>query len=221
MHNYGIYRPNIKILHLLNNPTETREAESIKSISKLKDLNFNYKQIINPLYTSLPPKEFCDRPNDISMTPGYYLLTPGHYGCFLAHKESILNNTDADALLICECDCKINVNTEEFAERIKFAYQSCIKFDLMYVSFGPMRNGSVHNLLEDNLYEADRICQTHCMLIPSTKFDYFKNKFETCPWDTIDAWYDRFFTEYKKAIFDIPYAIQLPGTSYLDLTYKN
>ena len=106
----------IKLIHLLTLPDEKREKKSIESLSKLSRFGIDYIQNINKPCTKLPPKETCRHPDKLGMDAGYYIRTPGNYGCYLAHKEAALKgfDNDLDFLLVCECDCVMVVEPEVF-----------------------------------------------------------------------------------------------------------
>jgi putative aminopeptidase FrvX len=54
-------------------------------------------QLVTEIYKEVPPMDTCNRPESVASEPGYMKLSPGHYGCFLAHKNGIsLSATFAD-----------------------------------------------------------------------------------------------------------------------------
>ena len=215
-------RPKIKIVHLLNNINDIREKESIESLTTLRNFGLEYQQFINPIYTEIPPSEFCNRPDAVSASPGYYKLGPGHYGCFLAHRQGILEglNDNVDAILLNECDSIIQFSGKEFTEMVYKAYQFCLDNDLAYVSFGKKIENFPHLKIDDDLYITEKLSEAHCILVPKKNYEYFKNKFLTCPWDVSDLWYNTYIDK-RKGIFSRPYALQHPGVSNIDLEYKN
>jgi FkbM family methyltransferase len=216
-------RPRIKIVHLLNTPEETRERESIESLRKLEEYGINYHQVITPLYKDVPPKENCNRPDAVSGIPGDYLLGPGHYGCYLAHRKGITEGFEegVDAILLNECDSMLQFGAKEMSEKIFEAYDLAIKHDLAYVSFGKKIPGHPHENPESELYTTDRLSEAHCILITKDKSQYFKDKFEKTPWDVSDLWYNVFITEFRKGIFSRPYSLQHPGVSNIDMLFKD
>lgn len=216
-------RPKIKIVHLLNTPDEIRERESIESLRKLEEYGIRYEQIVTPLYRDVPPKENCNRPDSVSEIPGDYLLGPGHYGCYLAHRKGITEGFEegVDAILLNECDSILQFPAREMAEKIFEAYDLAVKYDLAYVSFGKKIPGHPHDNPEGELYTTDRLSEAHCMLITKDKSRYFKDKFESAPWDVSDLWYNVFITEFKKGIFSRPYSLQHPGVSNIDMKFKD
>ncbi len=212
----------IKIAHLLNNISSKREAASINSVKPLAKRGFSYKQFITPVYKDKPPAENCNRPDAISAESGEYLLSSGHYGCYLAHKNAILESVkqDYDAILLVECDCVLQLPTEDFSKKVDLAYDYCLKHNLAYVSFGKQISGWQHDLVEEEFYITDRMSEAHCILIPRCKYTYIKEKLETCPWDVSDLWYNVFLADYKRGIFSKPYTLQHEGISEIDKKFK-
>lgn len=216
-------RPKIKIVHLLNNIESEREKSSIQSLEKLKNFGLYYQQIINPLYKELPPKENCNRPSQISEFPGDYLLGPGHYGCYLSHRQGIVEglNDNVDAILLNECDSILQFSEKEVSETIYRAYEYAKKYNLSYISFGKKIPDVEHIKVEDDFYITETLSEAHCILILKDKYEYFKNKFENAPWDVSDLWYNCFINDYKKGIFSRPYALQYPSVSNIDYKFKD
>jgi hypothetical protein len=77
--------------------------EELDDEAKLEKFGINYKALVNKRWVSLPPSETCEYPDKISMEPGGK-LTPGHYGCYLAHKDAFYRglNDNVDYILIFE-----------------------------------------------------------------------------------------------------------------------
>lgn len=215
--------PKIKIVHLLNNVDSEREKSSIKSLKKLTNCGLYYQQIINPLYKEKPPVENCNRPSQVSELPGDYLLGPGHYGCYLSHRQGILEglNDDVDAILLNECDSILQFSEKEMSETILRAYEYAKKYNLAYVSFGKKIPDIEHEQVENDFYITSTLSEAHCILILKDKYEYFKEKFETTPWDVSDLWYNCFINDFKKGIFSRPYSLQYPSVSNIDYKFKD
>jgi FkbM family methyltransferase len=216
-------RPKIKVVHLLNDPNQEREAKSIKSLKGLEGFGISYEQIVTPLYTELPPKENCNRPLSVSEKPGDYLLGPGHYGCYLSHKKGITEGLegDFDAILLNECDSILQFSHKEMTEKIYEAYDMAIKHNLAYVSFGKKIPAYEHTKVSEDFYLTDTLSEAHCILIPKIKHEYFKEMFEKKPWDVSDLWYNTYITQYKKGIYSRPYSLQYPSLSKIDMIFKD
>lgn len=209
---------NIKILHLLSKPNTEREQRSQESIQQLNSFDgFKYVKIINPIHTSLPPKENCLRPDEVQMEPGYYKLTPAHYGNYLSHKDAILNywDTDTDAVLIFECDAVINTDLNNFVQKIKQAYEINKQEDLLIWTFGP--NYGFNETVKEDYIIISRFVECHAYMILKEKKDMFKQLFSKVKWDVIDLFFIHYLKDYKKGVFKgDPLCLQAQGYSFLD-----
>lgn len=216
-------RKKIKIVHLLNDTSSEREIASIASLKGLTKFGFVYEQKITPIYKDKPPIENCNRPDMVSLAPGDYLLSPGHYGCYLAHKNGITEglDDDVDAIFLNESDSILQFKPEEMYEKIYEAYDLSIKHDLAYISFGKQVKNYGHDNLENDLYLTERLSEAHSLLIPKCKLEYFKNKFETCKWDVADLWYNTYIKEFRRGVFSRPYSLQYPSFSKIDHKFKD
>ena len=220
---YANRKPRIKIVHMLNNLTDERESKSIESLSKMITFGYKYEQSITELYREKPPVENCLRPFAVSETPGDYLLGPGHYGCYMAHRKGITEYFDdyTDAILLNECDSILQFSPRESSEKIQEGYEMCKKYDLAYLSFGKRIVNYPHEHVESDLFLTGRLSEAHCILITKEKAQYFKDKFENTPWDVSDLWYNAFITDYRKGIFSRPYSLQYAGVSNIDKKFKD
>jgi len=160
----------ISAYHMITDIDSEREVQSQISLTKLEKFGINYKAIVNKRWTTLPPSETCEYPDKISMEPGGK-LTPGHYGCYLAHKDAFYKGLDdnSEFILIFECDAIIDVETKEFVNKIKLACDILNKTDLLMFSFG-FHNG-VHIIDKNSTYwTVDRFYGAHAYLIPKKEF---------------------------------------------------
>ena len=214
-------RPNIKIVHLLNEINSNREQQSINSINNFSnEFGYNYIQEISSLFNTVPPKESCRRPNDISDKPDPMKLTNRHYGCYLAHKTGVLNHLDSDAILICECDCLI-LNNLEFHSILQGAFKHLSTNDFLLCSFGKQIKNHPHKQLNEDFYIVDQVVEIHCILIHKRMFEYLKNKFETTSWDVADLWYNSQCISFPRIITSRPYSLQVPSISNITENFKN
>ena len=222
--NFDLKKPRIKIVHMLVDPTEERQATSIKYMEKLVEYSgFDYVQMINERYTELPPTDNCSRPHAVNMMPGEYKLSPAHYGNYLAHKSAISThlNNEYDAILFCECDAIFIKPIEEVYNTIIKQFNNINQYDLNYISFGK-RIPNWHYEEYDDFGITDRMSEAHCYLISSNSEQYYHEKFNNSKWDTYDMWLNSFvFPEGKSGIVKEPISIQCSGNSYLDLTFKD
>lgn len=109
----------IKLIHLLTQPEQDRERRSIESLRSLIPYGFDYRQHINEPYEGEHP--------DIS---------PGAYGCYLAHRRALMEEQDGDLLLVCECDCVILPSPQEFMQIVVDLIGTMDVMDLACVSIG-------------------------------------------------------------------------------------
>jgi len=206
----------IKIVHLLTQPEEEREQRSIESISKLGEYDgIEYTQVINTPYTDLPPKDTCNRPNDVQLEPGYYKLAPGHYGCFKAHTDAILscppdNNT---TYLFFECDALLLTDHNEFVNKLKEAIKISQEKDYTFFSFA-------HNYETFNEYEthidAGMFTDAHAYLIRGSKIHEVHSKINNSKWDAFDLWVTNNFRQEPKGFYKEPLVFQAKGYSLID-----
>lgn len=219
---YCFKKPKIKILHLLNNLDGEREKASISSLKKLASFGLDYQQIITPKNLEVLDSANCNRPEMISDKPGHYLLTPSHYGCFLSHKKAICENfiENHDAILICECDCVVFGEYKEVYEKIINTYYLNNKYNLISTSFGKQIANIKHENIENDLYWTNVQSEAHCYLIAKQHIKEYSEKLMNSKWDTYDLWANIFLADKKRGIYEIPYALQEPGISSLDLIFK-
>lgn len=211
----------VRAIHLKTNPNEERELQSEKNIKQLENYGIEYIQIINNIYKGLPPKENCARPEDVQMEPGFYKLTPGHYGCYLAHKNGILSNfiDDIDILLIFECDAII-LDINLFIKKVYEAYENCIKDDLLMWTFGPNYGYNIEE--KENYHIINHFIETHSYMIPKHSKQKFIDKFNNADWDTIDLFYANEFDKVPQGVFKgPPLSLQHEGFSLLDKKFSS
>ena len=214
----------IKLIHLLTLPEEEREKKSIEDLSKLSRFGITYIQHINEPYTELPPKDSCRYPDRVGMNPGYYIKTPGVYGCYLAHKNAVLKefDDDVDFLLVCECDCVMSVKPRKFYnELLKICNTLEKENDIVYVNLGSDAKAwkrSVKETINDSLSIVDRTVLTDCLLYQKSSIDIVKEKFLNEKWDGVDLWQQEVFINHRKAYSKIPMATQLKGGSLIERT---
>jgi hypothetical protein len=210
---------NILAVHLLTNPSESREQRSILEVSKLALFGIKYLPVTNPYWRGpFPPAREA---NDRGFT-----LKHGHYGCYMAHKSAIEQylNDSIDALLICECDCVFTLPTAQLVERIERAYRACVEHDLLCFTFGPKHGGNTVTDMGDNMVTTTRLIETHCYMIPIGAKERVLEIWNK-PWDAADyIWtvygWDR--GKHRIGIFDdCIVAVQGDGESLIDGRVKN
>jgi glycosyltransferase involved in cell wall biosynthesis len=210
-------RYKISAYHMLTDIDSDREVQSQISLSKLSNFGIKYTTCINKRYTKLPPSENCEYPDRISMEPGGK-LTPGHYGCFLAHKgafyEGLLSNSDF--ILIFECDAVIDVSYNEFIEKLNIASKELeSREDLMMFSFGFHNN---NNIIERNndYWVVNKFYGAHAYLIPKKSYDIIDKMYKESKWNVTDLLFAERLDSYKTGIFETPITKQAAGLSILD-----
>jgi SAM-dependent methyltransferase len=222
-------KPKIQVIHLLTRPEDLRERVSIASMSQLSRYGIDYVQVINEPYTKLPPKEHCRRPDDINMeiiTLGYMLgtLTPPHYGCYLAHINSLKNMTDDyDYTLILEADAFLYVGVEEFVDIL---YKACFMFEKTNTKHITFSNNpsdektSIDDLFFQTGYKQDN---AHCYLVANKDKNWWMEQLENIKWDATDLWYNDvfYFTKETRLTTKNVYCKQTEGYSLIDLKYKD
>ena len=230
----------IKLLHLQTTRNDEREKISRDQISQLSKYGIEYVNHANDPYTSIPPSHNCYRPDSVSMhkfnsndSMGGGALTPGHYGCYEAHRIGILSefNKDLDFLLVCEGDCFVEVPLDEFAKKLFRAAEICKSEGIDYFSFGDTNTLDMNNWRQsDSLKDLDngscfltnKIICTQSVMFNSDARDFIFEKFRTHGWDTIDVYYNLIFGNYnrKMGIVSKRLTRQLDGYSLIDNEYK-
>lgn len=193
-----------KLCHLLTNPTDKREINSVKDIVKFCSANENidYYQYINKPFEEESPNYnviFGKKDWVVGKTKplNTWGLTSGHYGCYLAHINAIKKFFDEDAydfLIICECDCKINVDINLLMEKLYLAAYFLERSNYKMFSFvHPNFQTSFYENFGEDIYEGDLIIQTQMYLIHKKQKDFFKKIIINYGWHTIDWWFNMIF----------------------------
>ena len=210
----------ISAYHMLTDIDTDREVASLISLSKLSNYGVDYHTCINKRYKDLPPIDSCEYPEKVSMEPGGK-LTPGHYGCYLAHKDAFYKGLqdNPNYILIFECDAVIDVETEDFIDKINQACDILKNSDLMMFSFGFHNN--VHIIDKNPIYwTVDRFYGAHAYLIPKKSFGVIDNMYRNSKWNVTDLLFAEKLNQYKIGIFETPPTKQSAGYSILDKVYN-
>jgi glycosyltransferase involved in cell wall biosynthesis len=227
------YHNNHKIIlhHLVTEP-ETNEKEK-RSIENLKAFcehtGIEYNMRVNEIYRRLPPADTCSRPQDIAFQPqsignGYGKLTPGHYGCYLAHKNAITlgENKNYDFVLIFEGDTIVDFDFDEL-------YNSLFRFNrianeqgLDLVGFGNPKEltNAYGEQIEDIYCDALPFSPAQSYLIPQGKLNVWEDKLMNRKWEAWDLWIKN-IGQMKPGIANKVYTKHLPGFSIIDQMIKN
>ena len=204
------------------NPKEIRSVKNIKEFCKAK--NIKYEMRVNTIWKEIPPKDTCNRPNDVQDKPGYYKLAPGHYGCYKAHTNALLekNNLDYDYILIFEGDVIIDSDYDEL-------YESLIRFsriakeqDQDLIGFGnPYQNRNLNGpKIEDIYTNVTPFIPAQSYLINKDKIKYIQDKVYNTKWDAFDMWICN-VAQLKVGTAEKIYTKHLPGFSIIEQEDKS
>jgi hypothetical protein len=221
----------IRVVHILNNLSSSRENASVECMSSISNYNIEYIQYITPKYN-----------NDawLLQTPidGWSNHSRGHFGAFLSFKYSVLNyfTDDLDAFLIVESDCVLgdNISFDFFTEQLYSSIIFSIRYNVFMFSFGSRYYNTVLQSpiikLDDkypNFCLTDKIILNHCILFTSKVrevllFEYIHNN-----WDSPDIWHNTIYNKYSNlynlGITTYPIMYQHEGVSSIDniMKYKS
>lgn len=179
----------IRLYHICTDVFAEREMKSIADLSRVEEVGIKYNLIVNEPYRELPPAENCAYPEKISMEPGGK-LTPGHYGCYMAHRDAFLQGVkdNPDYIIICEADCGINGTMDEFLVEItrginEIDAEDALMYYLVY-----------HN--DRNIVEkkhgysiVNGVIGAHCYLIPRKSYQFFVDLYAKKPWNVTDLFF--------------------------------
>jgi len=217
--------PKIRLVHLLTDPSNYREIASIASLQPLS-AHMEYTQVVNPRFTGVVPRENAAHPEHISDDPEFGLnrvnrkyIGPGTWGCFQAHKSAIINSYDAnlDYLLVCECDCVINVKLSRFLTILAQLGASMSARDMWSVFIGG--HGAPNGSKIDEFYFSEQSVDAHCVLYPMATLPNVIRLLETEKWAPFDLWLG-FMLKRRLAVTVGNFASQVAGKSLVDGTFK-
>ena len=229
-------RPKIKLVHIQTNVNDEREQKSRESLMRVSKYGWEYILQVNELYKSLPPSHNCLRPECVSMTlfdneqtkkygPA---LTPAHYGCYDAFKNAILTEfNDCDFLMVCEGDCLIDMDLDEFIRKVEKCANLLDKNGINYMSFGDTatldnawpQSPMISDINED-MYKTDHIIGLQCIMFPKSVSNYLKNKLRTSYWDAADMYFNYIFAGPQMGIVKNRFTTQADGVSFIDNDLK-
>jgi len=206
----------IKLVHILTDINAKREIKSINSICVLNMFNdFEYTQQINNRYKGNVP----------SCTDGKN-YGEGHYGAYLSFKKAIKDNftSDIDALMLCECDCVLNISPIEFHNLIYKSLNYCKKNDICQLSFGGnhwwvngiLNSGNIINEDDDNFLIVDQIIRIHCIILTKKYKNFILNSLEKTPWRSPDEWLNLMLKDKTQAVTRKEIAYQYKGVSLIE-----
>ena len=220
------YIPKIKLMHLVTepktNPKEIRSVKNIKDFCKVK--NIEYEMRINTIWKNTPPKDTCNRPNDVQDKPGYYKLAPGHYGCYKAHTDALLakDNINYDYVLIFEGDVIIDSNYNELYDSLVRFSRIAKEQDQDLIGFGnPYQNRNLNGPKIKDIYtNVTPFIPAQSYLINNDKIKYIQNKVKNTKWDAFDMWVCN-VAQLKVGTAEKIYTKHLPGFSIIEQENKS
>ena len=217
----------IRLVHILTETNTPREQASIASLSPLSALGIEYIQQINQRYRG---EEWRNVPA-ISQNE-FTNHGPGHYGAFQSFKKAISENftEDLDALVLCECDCVLEVPHHEFVEKLNRGIDFSNKHQLRYLSLG---SRFVNDFLQspvqqedpeyDDFYETTKIILAHCVVLPKIGREFYLDALNRFSWDSPDIWFNEVnwaCNNYRFGIIKERLAYQHEGHSLIDDCWK-
>lgn len=233
-HSFIRKKPRIQIKHLMTKPNDLRERVSQASLKQLERYGMVYEPIVNEPYRTIPPKEFCRRPEHVSpdnkpgeLYPGAGLgwITGGHYGCYMAHRGALetIDDVNFDYTLIFEADAFIYTGLEEF---VNIVHKACFISERDNVPYiGLANNPSRSKEKIDELFSKTAHNQdlAHAYLIPNREKGWYLDRIKDCEWDAADLWYNHVFYHHQRPRYTTNkmYSNQAEGYSLLDNQFKS
>jgi len=220
----------IRLVHILTETDTPREQASISSLSPLGNAGLEYVQQINERYSgedwklikALSQSEFTNH-------------GPGHYGAFQSFKKAIQENftPDLDALVLCECDCVLEVPHDKFMQTLSGGIQFCSKYGIRYLSLGSrFVNGFLQSPVDfstdtdsffEQFYITSKIILAHCVVLPQNGREFYLKALDEGSWDSPDIWFNEINWRDKNFRFAISWersAYQHEGHSLIDDCWK-
>lgn len=221
-------RKDVKIVQVSSEPEKKREIDSYDSLSSL---GYRYIRILNPRFTEVPPlKKIMDGREDwyVGITkpnPDEWGLTSGHYGAWQGHMSAIMASfVDEDYSLICECDCLLNVDVQEFRNRVDEAISLLENTDYKIVRFeAPNQQVKFGDKVSENIYLGNIMTLGHCYMIHSKHRDWYLERYDSVGWHTPDWWLNFAFervNEPMPSFKNLVLTKQSEGFSIIDNTHR-
>jgi glycosyltransferase involved in cell wall biosynthesis len=215
----------IKLMHLVtdpeNNPKEIRSIENIKDFCDKTGIV--YEQRVNVIWKETPPSENCARPTEVQDKPGYYKLAPGHYGCYLAHKNAILaaDNQEYDYVLIFEGDVIIDSDYTELYDALQRFSRIAKETDMDIIGFGnPWQNRNLNGPKVEDIYtDVTPFVPAQSYLINQGKIERIVDLVNSTPWDAFDLWVCN-VAKLRVGTAEKIYTKHLPGFSIVEQEFK-
>ena len=229
-------RPRIKVVHIQTTLNDERERESRDSLINIVSHGWQYVLHLNEPYKSLPPAYNCLRPDCVSMElfdePTIQklgtALTPAHYGCYEAFKNAILSEFhDCDFLMVCEGDCIIEGDIQEFIQKVEQCTKSLVPRDIDFMSFGDKDTleygwpqSPVIEPVDDLMYVTNHIIGLQSIMFPAHIAPWLKETVRMHKWDAADMYFNSIFAGRKMGIVHERLTSQADGFSLIDNSHK-
>jgi hypothetical protein len=212
MKTHVVRQPNIRLVHLLLDPSEQKDIpddkwestmykqeKSIECFDKIKTKFSSYVQSYSILNREIIPEENCAYPEIINTTKEFVnnppVLNYGHYGAFMAHKRGIIENfhEDIDLLIIIEGDVVTHLSPDEFYNKVIEAYNLGIENDARLISFAGqlyLSGGEwwKHDVDFGNWIKVIHFVLGSTYLIFNKEREGIINKLNTTGWHSPDIW---------------------------------
>ena len=203
---------NIKIVHLLLDPTKQEDISDLNWNSTIEKQNLSiqcwetmehkftsYVQRYSVVNRTELPTDNCMDPDIINPSKEFKneppVLTYGHYGAYRAHTQGIKEYFDADVdiLIVAEGDSYTDLSPDDFYNKIIESYNLCKKIDGKIVSFaGPcyMTGGEWWNMTKDHgtFMEVPHFLMGTTYLIMNSERESILNKIDNTGWHSPDFW---------------------------------
>jgi len=239
-------KPKIKIVHLVMDPNDSKDIshenwkstmwkqdKSIECWNNIKGYFDDYVLRYSVVNRTELPKHNCAHPEIIDDSKEFKnnppVLSYGHYGAFMAHKNGILENfdEDIDALVIVEGDVVTDLKPSDFYNKVIDGYERAIETNSKLITFaGPvfMSGKNYWDLTEDL---GDWLKVSHFLLgstymIMKSERKNIINKLETTGWHSPDFWLAWNYNERENILSTKDKVVyQLDGYSVLDYKEKD
>jgi glycosyltransferase involved in cell wall biosynthesis len=231
-----IERPKIKLVHIQTTLDDERERLSRASLQQVKAQGWEYILHKNIPYSSLPPSHNCNRPQAVSMelfdeatvAERSTALTPAHYGCYEAFKNAILTEMhDCDYLIVCEGDCLIEVDVNNFVNTVERCARLLDEHDIKIMSFGDKDTlefawpqSPVVKEVNEDMYITNHLIGLQCIMFPISVAKTLKHILRTANWDAADLYFNTIFRSSNMGIVYNRLTTQADGYSLIDKQYK-
>ena len=202
----------VKLVHLLTRIEDEREQKSMESLEKLQDFGVDYVQNIN---------EVCEEyPIGVVALQEHKEKNPGYYGCYQSFRKAVEVEftPKVDYLLLCECDCVLEVSAKKFSLILERACEVMKIYDIGCITFGHQDWSTILEKVDSEFNIIDKFSGAQCVLLSKNISTLLKDELKSAPWDVMDLWLEYFLTTHsiKTGMYKDQIASQYGGFSLLD-----